>query len=330
MLLLRESTKATRNDTTAVTPQVTGSLVDVAALHGRSGRGRRIRAATGDLRDPTERTAWYRRVLSGAVTSRPRQACVMMELLEAEAARHLPSRKALNVVASAAVVVAVDWATKILAALTLDDEVIEIGSVLMLRLGHNPGVAFGLGDQLPGALVIAATALVTGVVTVSALRGSLGPPLAAGLVVGGTIANLGDRLVGGSVVDFLDLGWWPSFNVADIGITSGAALVMLSALRAPAPTRAPPSSSERPVPRQASGATGRGGDDGRDGRIGPRPSDRGVAAEADEDVDRQRVGQPRFFGRRLDRLLPSWRPVRHGGGRDHDGSDEGMELTTPG
>lgn len=156
--------------------------------------------------------------------------------METEAARHPQSRTARKVAATAAVVVAVDWATKTLAALTLDDRVIEIGSVLTLRLGHNPGVAFGLGNQLPGALVIAATALVTAMVAMSALRGSFGPPLAAGLVVGGAVANLGDRLLGGSVVDFLDLGWWPSFNVADIGITSGVALVLLAALRAPAPT----------------------------------------------------------------------------------------------
>ena len=155
--------------------------------------------------------------------------------METEATRHRQSRKALKVAATGAVVIAVDWVTKTLAALTLDDRVIEIGYMLTLRLGHNPGVAFGLGNQLPGAAVISVTALVTVMVAVSALRGSFGPPVAAGLVVGGAVANLGDRLVGGSVVDFLDLGWWPSFNVADIGITSGVALVMLAALRAPAP-----------------------------------------------------------------------------------------------
>jgi len=126
-----------------------------------------------------------------------------------------------------------DWATKALAAVALDDRVVEVGSVLTLRLGHNPGVAFGLGNRLPGALVIALTAVVTVVVAVSAAKGAFGPPAAAGLVLGGAVANLGDRLVGGTVVDFLDLGWWPSFNVADIAITSGVALVLLAAVRAP-------------------------------------------------------------------------------------------------
>lgn len=132
-------------------------------------------------------------------------------------------------------VVALDWMTKALAAVTLDDRVVEVGSVLTLRLGHNPGVAFGLGNRLPGVIVIGLTAVVTVVVAVSALRGAFGPPVAAGLVVGGAVANLGDRLVGGTVVDFLDLGWWPSFNIADIAITIGVALVLLAAFRAPAP-----------------------------------------------------------------------------------------------
>lgn len=131
-------------------------------------------------------------------------------------------------------VIIVDWATKALAAITLDDRVVEVRSVLTFRLGHNPGVAFGLGNRLPGAVVIAVTAVVTIVVAVSAVRGAFHPPGAAGLVLGGAVANLGDRLVGGTVVDFLDLGWWPSFNVADIAITSGVALVLFAALREPA------------------------------------------------------------------------------------------------
>lgn len=138
------------------------------------------------------------------------------------------------VLGGTAAVVAIDWATKAVATVTLDERVIEVASVLTLRLGHNPGVAFGLGDRLPGTAVIAVIALVTVVVAVSAVRGAFHPPVAAGLVLGGAVANLGDRLVGGTVVDFLDLGWWPSFNVADIAITSGVALVLLAALRAPA------------------------------------------------------------------------------------------------
>lgn len=132
-----------------------------------------------------------------------------------------------------AAVVTLDWSTKAIAAVTLDERIIELGSVLTLRLGHNPGIAFGLGSRLPGPAVIAATLLVTIVVAVAAIRGAFDPPVAAGLVLGGAVSNLGDRVVGGTVVDFLDLGWWPAFNVADIAICAGAVLMVLVSFRAP-------------------------------------------------------------------------------------------------
>jgi signal peptidase II len=67
------------------------------------------------------------------------------------------------------------------------------------------------------------------------------PALAGGLVAGGALGNLldrllrsgGDGLVGGHVVDFIDLQWWPVFNVADMGIVGGAILLALLSFRAP-------------------------------------------------------------------------------------------------
>ena len=53
----------------------------------------------------------------------------------------------------------------------------------------------------------------------------------AGLLVGGSLGNLIDRLSRGAVTDFIDLTRWPAFNVADIGITVGAALIVLGLLR---------------------------------------------------------------------------------------------------
>jgi signal peptidase II len=147
------------------------------------------------------------------------------------------SRNRASVALVALVTVAFDWITKAIASATLDLHSIDVGSVITLRLSHNPGVAFGMGDRLPGAVVIALTAGVTVVVLIAALRGAFPSLFAAGLVVGGAVANLGDRLTGGSVVDFLDLGWWPSFNLADVAITSGCALVALTSFRSsPEPT----------------------------------------------------------------------------------------------
>ena len=91
-----------------------------------------------------------------------------------------------------------------------------------------------MGDRLPGPVVIALTAAVTVGLGVAAVRGILHPPAVAGLLLGGAVANLVDRVIGGTVVDFLDLGWWPSFNLADVYLTLGSVLVVLASLRAPA------------------------------------------------------------------------------------------------
>lgn len=127
-----------------------------------------------------------------------------------------------------------DVVTKALATVMLDDAPIAIGSVMTLRLSHNAGIAFGLGNRLPSAVVIGITAAVTLILAVAALRGVFPSPAGAGLVLGGAIANVGDRMVGGSVVDFLDLGWWPSFNIADVALTVGCALLLVASWRAPA------------------------------------------------------------------------------------------------
>lgn len=129
-------------------------------------------------------------------------------------------------------VAALDWGTKALATVALENDPVEIGSLITLRLSHNPGVAFGLGDRLPGPALIALTATVTAVLAVTAIRGVFPSQVAAGLVLGGAVANLVDRVIGGTVVDFLDLGWWPSFNLADAVLCVGCGLLVLQSFRA--------------------------------------------------------------------------------------------------
>ncbi len=55
--------------------------------------------------------------------------------------------------------------------------------------------------------------------------------LGLGAALGGAAGNLCDRVRLGGIVDFLDLGWWPVFNLADVGITLGAILALWFALR---------------------------------------------------------------------------------------------------
>ena len=136
---------------------------------------------------------------------------------------------------TAAGVAFLDWTTKALAAVALDDAPVRVGSLLTLRLGHNPGMSFGMGDALPGWLILLLTAVITVVLGVAAFRGMFSSNVIAGLVLGGAAANVGDRLIGGTVVDFLDLGWWPSFNLADVALVSGCVLLALDSFRTLAP-----------------------------------------------------------------------------------------------
>jgi signal peptidase II len=107
------------------------------------------------------------------------------------------------------------------------------GSFLGFRIAHakNTGVAFGfLGGG--GALVIAVTVLALGLVLVWFWRSPNSPGLwlAAGLIAGGALGNLIDRIRLGSVTDFIDPPLWPTFNVADMAITIGAVIIVLVTL----------------------------------------------------------------------------------------------------
>ena len=138
-------------------------------------------------------------------------------------------RAATVLLAVALAVLVVDVPAKLWAESGLADGAREFGP-LALRLAHNPGVAFGLGSGLP----VGSVAVLTGLVLVGfggwALLRRL-PPVPAGLIVGGGLGNLVDRAGDGTVTDYLGLGWWPHFNVADMAITTGAVLLVVLAAR---------------------------------------------------------------------------------------------------
>jgi signal peptidase II len=94
-----------------------------------------------------------------------------------------------------------------------------------LTLSHNRGVAFGLASGSSGPLVIFALAALV-VVGVLLARNPEVPLIwvAAGLVAGGALGNLIDRLRAGVVTDFVEIGSWPPFNLADVAITCGVVL----------------------------------------------------------------------------------------------------------
>jgi signal peptidase II len=138
----------------------------------------------------------------------------------------------------AAVVLVADQLTKWWAIESLPGRTIELVGSLRLNLARNYGSAFSVAEGRGAVISLAALAIV-GVLLASGRSATR--PLAAlsiGLVVGGAVGNLldralrdGDGFLGGGVVDFIDVQWWPIFNLADSAIVVGAALLFLSQLR---------------------------------------------------------------------------------------------------
>ncbi|MEJ5914856.1 signal peptidase II [Pseudokineococcus sp. 1T1Z-3] len=132
-----------------------------------------------------------------------------------------------------------DQVTKVLAVAYLVEgqPVPLVPGVLDLYLLYNPGAAFSLATGLTWLLTVVAVGVVVAIVLVARRVGSRGWATALGLLLGGAVGNLTDRLVRqpgfaeGHVVDFLRLPRWPVFNLADSAIVAGALLVVLLTVR---------------------------------------------------------------------------------------------------
>jgi signal peptidase II len=141
--------------------------------------------------------------------------------------------------AVAAVLYAGDVVTKIIAVERLTDrpDVSVVGDLLQLHLTRNAGAAFSTGTQFTVALTCVAIVAVLVVLWLSRRIGSVGWAVALGALLAGISGNLTDRILRepgpfrGHVIDFLRLPEWPVFNVADICINVGAALVLVQAFR---------------------------------------------------------------------------------------------------
>ena len=128
-----------------------------------------------------------------------------------------------------AVVFAADQAAKAaIEANLVPGEVIDVLGPLSLTLSHNRGVAFGLAGG-GGAVLILLAALALGVIGYLFARSATRPGMwvAAGLLAGGTLGNLADRVRADEVTDYIDIGSWPAFNLADMAITCGVVLLVL-------------------------------------------------------------------------------------------------------
>ena len=156
--------------------------------------------------------------------------------------RARPPRRYLLMALVGVSVLAVDQLTKTWALERLVEGPIDLIGSLRLNLAFNTGTAFSMGSGKGLGPWISLLAIV--VVVILALAGGtartrLGA-IAAGLVAGGALGNLGDRafrgddgFLHGAVVDFIDLQWWPIFNVVDSAIVVGGILLVIVSMLTP-------------------------------------------------------------------------------------------------
>jgi signal peptidase II len=140
------------------------------------------------------------------------------------------------VAAVAAAVVVVDQLSKTWAVHALVSKDIDLFWTLRLHLTRNRGAAFSFSFATGGIIAILAIAVVIVVIALGRSLDTRIGVLSLGLVLGGALGNLIDRAVrdadgflGGAVVDFIDLQWWPIFNVADAAVVVGGVLLVFSA-----------------------------------------------------------------------------------------------------
>lgn len=140
----------------------------------------------------------------------------------------------------AALVVVADQVTKQLALDGLSDGPVEVvPGAVTLRLTFNSGGAFGIGGDFPAFFLVATVAIVVTIVFWARRVEDPRLMIPLGLIVGGGLGNLFDRIVrdyGGRVVDFVDFHVWPVFNLADASIVAGVGLILLLNLRSRRPS----------------------------------------------------------------------------------------------
>jgi len=128
----------------------------------------------------------------------------------------------------AVVAIALDQITKALVRSGIEpgDSVDLVAGIQLVRVS-NSGIAFGLLDGA-GSLVIVLAAVAFAALLAMFLAASDRPGLwlPIGLLAGGAIGNLIDRVRDGAVTDFVDVGPWPAFNLADVEITVGVVILV--------------------------------------------------------------------------------------------------------
>ena len=139
----------------------------------------------------------------------------------------------------AAAVAAADQLTKVWAVAALSDGPVRLlGDTVQLRLARNPGGAFSVLTGFTPLLAALAAVMAVVIVRTTHRTADRITAYSLGLVLGGAVGNLIDRVVRdpgilrGEVVDFVKIGFWPTFNLADSAITVGVVLIVARGWRA--------------------------------------------------------------------------------------------------
>jgi signal peptidase II len=152
----------------------------------------------------------------------------------------MPSRRATAaiVVAVAALSVTIDQIAKSIAEHNLRDRTIDLVLGARLVLTYNSGAAFSVGTGRSGVFTVLASITVVFVLGYALwAHQNRVRAVMFGLIIGGAAGNLVDRLArpnGGRVIDFVELArWYPVFNIADVSLFLGIALMLFITLREP-------------------------------------------------------------------------------------------------
>ena len=188
-----------------------GSLDD--ALHRR-------REASRPVNEPARRESLPLDVRVGSSTN------ALRPILAAERPLGAGLRQWVSLAAIVVAAVAADQLTKqvVARALTLGEEV-QIAGPFSIHHVRNSGIAFGFFGSATSIVIVVTAIAVAWMLVFFARSGGRHPvlPVALGLVLGGSIGNLLDRVRLGHVTDFLDFRFWPAFNLADVFIVVGVA-----------------------------------------------------------------------------------------------------------
>ncbi|WP_425475822.1 signal peptidase II [Actinoalloteichus caeruleus] len=154
-----------------------------------------------------------------------------------------PRRRVGLLAVVAGVAFALDLVTKVVAVAQLEgrEPVRLLGGGVYLVLLRNPGAAFSMATGMTWLLTLVAVGVVVGIIWIAPRLRSVGWALGLGLMLGGALGNLADRIfrspapLHGHVVDFVSLfapdgSVWPVFNVADSALVGGVALLVVLAV----------------------------------------------------------------------------------------------------